>query len=393
MSADQVAFATNCHVGPEFVPCDPAELVPLLEHLAAGRGCSEPVTFPRGTLLPDGRLDLCKQEIGPEGAVAVATALRGNTHVRHLLLGADGLGDVGARAIADLSRAHLEMRTLFLGCNYISAAGAVSLADALHNHPHIRGLWLKRNPIGLEGARAVADLVAVNPTLRTLDLVNTNLGGEGVRVVVDAVLNGRAPVERLYLCGNRLGAEDIDCLVELLRRNGSLRHLYLSVNRLGDEGMRVLSAGLRENRTLRTLSLASNGIGPDGCVLLAESLTGHPTLEDFDLGWAASTVLLGERGNDLGEDGATALAGLLLDNPVLRKLDLKDAGIGDRGACVLRDALAANRTLTELVVGKRLSPEPRRALLEVLARRRKGSSAPPLDPDVGVIRSVYRTPR
>jgi hypothetical protein len=42
----EAAFATNCHVGPDFVPCDPAELAPLLAHLSSGSGRQ------RGAFLP-----------------------------------------------------------------------------------------------------------------------------------------------------------------------------------------------------------------------------------------------------------------------------------------------------------------------------------------------------
>src|SRR5258708_6944721 len=100
----EAAFPTNCHVGPDFVPCDLAELAPLLQHLRHGADALDALAFPRGTLLPGGRLDLCKQAIGPVGAQAVTAALQNNDHVRHLLFGADGLGDVGARAVAELAQ-------------------------------------------------------------------------------------------------------------------------------------------------------------------------------------------------------------------------------------------------------------------------------------------------
>src|SRR5262249_42475965 len=118
------AFATSCHVGPEFVPCDPAELAPLLEFLERGEQPAGRVSFPRGTLLPGGRLDLCKQGIGPEGARAVTAALPRNAQVVHILFGADGIGDPGAEAVAGLARANPGLRTVYLGCNYITAEGA-----------------------------------------------------------------------------------------------------------------------------------------------------------------------------------------------------------------------------------------------------------------------------
>jgi hypothetical protein len=82
--------------------CSPEELAPLLELLRANEAVAEPRALPRGTLLPDGRLDLCKQSLGVEACKAVTSALAGNTVVRSLLLGTNGIGDEGATAVADL---------------------------------------------------------------------------------------------------------------------------------------------------------------------------------------------------------------------------------------------------------------------------------------------------
>src|SRR5262245_8564581 len=92
------------------------ELTPLLDYLRSEAAPPEALTFPRGTLLPDGRLDLCKQGLGPEGAHAVAAALGGNRFVRSLLLGADGLGNDGLRAVSDRLGESDTLETLFVGC-------------------------------------------------------------------------------------------------------------------------------------------------------------------------------------------------------------------------------------------------------------------------------------
>ena len=102
--------------------------------------------------------------------------------------------------------------------------------------------------------------------------------------------------------------------------------------------------------------------------------------------------MLGEQPNRLGDDGTMALAELLLDNPALRCLDLKQAGVTERGAVALIDALAANRSLTALVLDKRLPAEIRRQVQELLARNRAAVPPPQADPDLAAIRSVYRFP-
>src|SRR5690242_7691167 len=99
-----------------FNPCDARELEPLLAFLARREASSARLDFLRGSLLPDGRLDLCKQRIGAAGAEAVAAALRGHPQVRHLLLGANGLGDRGAAAVGQLVQSGT-LETVYLGCN------------------------------------------------------------------------------------------------------------------------------------------------------------------------------------------------------------------------------------------------------------------------------------
>ena len=51
----------------EFEPGDLEELKPLIEHLSSNLVVTKETSFPRGTILPDGRLDLCKQNVGYQG--------------------------------------------------------------------------------------------------------------------------------------------------------------------------------------------------------------------------------------------------------------------------------------------------------------------------------------
>ena len=80
-----------CPIDEAFESCDPAELGPLVEHLNSRSPVQLQTAFPRGTHLPDGRLDLCKQCIGPRGTEVVASAVIQNDQTKHWLLGANGL--------------------------------------------------------------------------------------------------------------------------------------------------------------------------------------------------------------------------------------------------------------------------------------------------------------
>ncbi|WP_454914129.1 hypothetical protein [Variovorax gossypii] len=180
-------------------PCEVRELAPLLDYLSADSAVQGSRSFPRGTMLDDGRLDLCKQSLGTDNCLQLVAALRHNTRVRSLMLGTDAIGDAGAGAVARLAAANAHLEVLYLGCNNIGPEGAGELAAAVAQAPQVTCLWLKRNPLGPEGAQSIARMLRGNRNLRVLDLVNTDLRGAGVRAVVDALCAGGSGLRSLYL--------------------------------------------------------------------------------------------------------------------------------------------------------------------------------------------------
>lgn len=372
-------------------PCDPEELGPLLRHLEADYPVAGSAVFPRGTVLADGRLDLCKQSLGPGGCRMVTAALAKNTRVRSLLLGTDGIGDRGAEDVAALVDRNPRLQTIYLGCNRITAQGAARLCEVLEENRTVTGLWLKRNPVGPEGAAAVARMLRRNRRLRVLDLVNTGIGAAGLARVLAALIEENRTLERLYLGGNEIdGAETAELLARLLRVNPAIRALLLNVNFLGDSGARRLASALEENRTLEELGLASCGITHAGAAALFGALPGHPALRQLDLGYSVSTRVLGAPANPLGDAGARAVAGFLNGDPPLQRLDLRRTGIGLKGRASLAEALRTNGHLVELLHDGPQDPR----LSERLRRNRETAEAWRSVPaEVAMIRSVYRTDR
>ncbi len=371
----------------EMPSCNANEIAPLLEHLQANITVSQETAFPRGTVTPDGRLDLCKQNLGPQGCRLVTRALESNTRVASLLLGTDGIGDEGARDVAQLIERNAHLEIVYLGCNGIRAEGAGTLARALTANSNIAGLWLKRNPIGPNGARALAEMLRHNTALRTLDLVNTAIESDGLSALISVLRHENRTVERLYLGGNGFGPRDAEELAALLRENPNLRALLLNVNVFGDEGVKVLVEGLRENRTLRELGLASNGITARGAQILAEAVGAHPALSILDIGWSPSTKVLCATPNNIGDKGARLFGVMLRDNRTLARLDLRRNGLTARGRDALADGLAENQTLQHLTLDVPLD-----ARLHTILERNRAQSLPlPPSRDVTLIRSVYRT--
>jgi Ran GTPase-activating protein (RanGAP) involved in mRNA processing and transport len=384
------AEGARCAVRPRLH--DPAELDGLVTRLRENVRPTQREDFVRGALLPDGRLDLCKQTLGPEGVAVVADALRGNTAVNALLLGANQAGPAGGRAVAQLLRGESSLEAVYLGCNQLGPEATAELAAAVSGHATVRQLWLKRNAVGDEGARALAAALVHTPGLRTLDLVSDGLTAAGVDALAEALAAPGAGLAHLFLDGNALGLAGAEAVARLLRAAPSLHTLSLGCNALGDAGAAVLAEALACNTTLRSLDLSSNDLGPAAAEVLAVALRGHPSLVELSLGYAAATAVLGVRPNRLGDDGAFALAEALGHNTTLEVLDLGRADLGPAGVLRLLDAAEGHPTLRVLRLGHRL-PDPVRYRVMALACRPAS-----LDPataartrDLAQVKSVFRT--
>ncbi|MFE9466785.1 gala protein [Streptomyces virginiae] len=365
---------------PDLTPADPAGLEPLLARLAADRPVEADEAFPLGTLRADGRVDLCKQGLGPAGAARLLPAAAASAHATHLLLGTNAIGDKGAATLAEALTADRHgLQTLYLGCNRIGPDGVGSLAGALADDTTVRALWLKRNPLFEDGARTLAALLRRNTALRTLDLVNTGIGTDGVRLLLDALLQREQPLERLFLGGNGLGPDAAPLLASLIGEAG-VRELYVPANHLGDEGAAALARAADACAHPVRLGLGGNGIGSAGARALAASLGG---IEALDLGRTMSERSLGAPGNHSGDEGAYALASALPGSP-LRRLELRHTGLTGRGAKGLLAAVPHDTPLEYVGLGPGLPRRVKRLLAERLRPARAAH------PDVRAIGSVYR---
>ncbi|MFI1363856.1 ribonuclease inhibitor [Streptomyces griseochromogenes] len=375
---------------PDLVPRPLADLDPLLDWLRAGRPAGERLDFASGTALPDGRLDLCKQGVGAEGAALIAGALAaGPSPVRHLLLGTDALGDAGAEAVAG---AGVDVETLYLGCNGITAAGACRIADQLRASPQVvTGVWLKRNPLGGAGGHAAAELLESARSLRTLDLVQTGLDPSGAAVLADALLaaeQGGRRIERLFVGGNPLGEAGARALAAVLAA-GAVDELYVSAARLGDAGALRLAEGLERaphGRLIR-LSVASNGIGPRAAVrLVTAAAAAGVTL--LDLGRVRAAAVLAAEDNHVDLAAADAIGRALAQaEHRLGHLVLTHTGMRSPEAHRLLDHAADARTATRYRLGNGIATSVKQRLAALSSH----IPALPIPRDVAAVRSVYRT--
>lgn len=388
------------------VPCHLDDLAPLFAHLSDDAPVERQTAFARGTLTPDGRLDLCKQVVGPEGIRPLLGAMRFTSRVKRLLLGNNIVGDGGAEAIAEFLRARRDspLECWYIAGNHIGPAGIRHVCEALAHDDRVTSLWLKRNPLKPEGATHVAGLLRANRRLEVLDLVNCGLLDEGFETLLDALTgpSRNTTLRHLYVGTNGITARSAAALARYLATACTLESLSISCNRLGDEGVEAIAPALARTRTLRRLSLASNRIGPRGARALAEALADNTSIELLDLGFTKSTLAVGEVGNLLGDEGACAVADLIARNRTIRSLDLLHNDISQVGVNAIRASLRANTALLSLQLtqfGRTHNEAGRDELRDALARNRAALDDAARDahaklelPDhIAEIYSVYRT--
>ena len=369
---------------PEVVPCAAAELDELVQFLQSDAPIADVHAFARGTVLPDGRLDLCKQSVGPAGCARIVAALKENSRVKSVLLGTDAIGDKGAFAVGQLIENNANLEVVYLGCNNITARGATEIARVLVKNISVKGLWLKRNPIGDDGLAALSQMLRRNRHLQILDIVNCGFSAAAFADLCATLRENNRTLRRLYAGGNGINSDGATPLGEMLANNSTLQGLYLNVGALGDEGAILLSEGLKSNTNLRELGLGSNGIGNDGLRALALVMALHPALENLDLGRAASQTALGASGNDFAGNGLLCAA-LLQQCPTLRRLNLRGTRLKGADFEPIFWAARKHSALCELQLDAQLTSE-------VKAQLARNRAARPMANEAGIelIKSVYR---
>jgi Ran GTPase-activating protein (RanGAP) involved in mRNA processing and transport len=149
-------------------------------------------------------LRLGDNEIGDDGAKAIAEALKVNAVLTELLLGANEIRDVGAKAIAEALKVNAVVTTLGLYNNKIGDNGAIAIAEALKVNAVLTSVDLKVNSIGDNGAKAIAEALKVNAVLTVLRLGDNNIGVDGAKAIAEA-LKVNAVLTKLDLEYNNMG--------------------------------------------------------------------------------------------------------------------------------------------------------------------------------------------
>lgn len=311
----------------------------------------ENIEFSRGTICTDGRLDLCKQVVGPTGVEKLFRALKDdsslkNPKVRHLLLGNSICGNNLAFAIAKfIESGQSGVNTWYIGGNNIDEYGIEAICCALAHDKQIKQIWFKRNTVRFNGIKHIALMFQTNKCLEVLDLTNTGIMDDGAVLLLN---NISQTLRYLYLASNGLTYKTCMVLTEMLH-TCKLEQIALGCNRLGNDGVKFIAQSLEhKNCYIKSIELASCGIGSSGAKYIADALLINTSLIHLNLGYLKSTADLCEIQNIISSTGASYLAKSLLTNKTLCALDLVHNGILQTGISAFADTLIINKTLIYL---------------------------------------------
>ena len=321
-------------VNPEPMPVTVAEtekITHFIDWLSSNQVITAPQMFTLGTMYPDGRMDMCKQVVGPTHIGKLCQAVAKNQQVKHFLLGnniaCDGSFVAGAEAMATLMKSSSEIKTWYLAGNCIDADCVKVLCDGLKTNITCEALWLKRNPIGPIGAGYLGELFNYNRSIVLLDLHNCGLLDEGL---INFCYNLRCDskdlsLKHLYLDANGLtnNPESVKIFCAFLKRyKNNLESLFLSINKFGDLPIIQICQALSGTPVLKRLILSSNGLSDAAMPAMIEFMLKCSNLVVLGLGYYKSTAELGESQNKITDKSLPELKRLITEHPSLMSVNL-----------------------------------------------------------------------
>jgi Ran GTPase-activating protein (RanGAP) involved in mRNA processing and transport len=323
---------------------------------------------------------LCLVSVCSEGAEVLAEMLKCNKSLRTLGLSNDedewngiGIGDVGVKALTCTLKVNPTLEVLILSQNNIGIEGATALASALKLNRLVR-LDLSFNAIGDEGVVAIADALKCNTTLEELHLTETHFGDSGGAALLHVLKHYNTSLKHLSLDGNTVSDKISSAIDKVVTANWKgLRLLHAKeeldlsfkgkdAKAVNDEDATYMAKELADNSVVTTLLLTSNKIGDAGSAAIATALVQNQTL-----------TTLGLDGNRIGDAGSLAVAAALQNNSSLTSLDLSGNGVNHEGAMALLKVLKDhNSTLMLLNLNDNpgISPALLQAVNDMLAARR-----------------------
>jgi Ran GTPase-activating protein (RanGAP) involved in mRNA processing and transport len=332
---------------PTAMPVDIApkeELLDFFSHLAQDK----PIDFQqfkRGSVFPDGRMDVCKQVVGHLWIGDLMDSLKTNTQIKHFLLGNNITKTEGGISIRKflLEPHSCHIKTWYLAGSDFNSEAIKYICEGLMNDTDCEALWLKRNPIYSEGVKYIAELMKVNKTIKILDLHNCGVGlkntaydaenpyenhmtTDGIKMLFDALKTNNT-LRHLYLDANALDEKSMKFIADYFLfktkiNDKGITSLWIDMNKLGDNGVKTLCESLKDYPYLKRLCLGSVMMSEIGMKYVSDNLKNHHSLKVLDLSLYKSTADMGLVPNNISNDGYKYICDMIEGDNNIRYLNI-----------------------------------------------------------------------
>ena len=105
----------------------------------------------------------------------------------------------------------------------IEAEGAIALAEALKHNTHLKSLWVDGNKIGEKGGKAIGEALAYNENLEVLGMSSCEIGGAGGRALGKSLQKNHVLVQ-LAIGGNDVRPKTEHTIMESVKANKEAKH-------------------------------------------------------------------------------------------------------------------------------------------------------------------------
>ncbi|CAF2535982.1 unnamed protein product [Rotaria sp. Silwood2] len=243
------------------------------------------------------RIRLRDNNITSLGALTLAEGLKNNMTLESLDLRNNFISDLGVKSLA-LAIINSNLKTLNLESNGITTEGAQYLAQMLKNNQTLTELYLSKNHLGDRGVELLANVLnddkknhhdrdnkevdTSNPSiLQHLYLGHNDITDVGIKHLADMLKTNRM-LTWLWLSGNEIGNRGVELLANTLAyHNSSLEWLFLnSNNAISDPSVDALVQMLKRNHSLKTIYINNCNLSEIAKQTLQEMIKSK---KDFDL--------------------------------------------------------------------------------------------------------------
>jgi len=205
-------------------------------------------------LAVDESCHITDQKVSDAEATCLAKALQlmEPENLKSIHLTNNNIGDEGAMALAAAVASVPHLETLFLAGNHIGDAGLAAIADRCASTPLSQLVLSENAALGDEGAIALARAVTSDPSssfasLQWLYLDSSAISDKGVDALAKALVTGMKRLERLALQNCKLTNKGLASLAAAIEQGALPRgqFLYVQQNNFDNSGKALLKAAAR----------------------------------------------------------------------------------------------------------------------------------------------------